>query len=184
MLFSLQCIGLVCSKQVRSDLVQEGMLVMPNVILFQFQTYPPQVELFEIWHYHILKERYRQWLQLKLPHEVSVSRLHTFGLPNCHSEWCTGLYVHLCWFQLKPLVNFDMQCDLSRMNVGFRVFLCLHSKIPRLLTLQVESGLGNKHYLRLITLLLISIFSILVLSDLFDFAPFDLLPKAAIFAAK
>ncbi|GFW13538.1 hypothetical protein TNCV_1210041 [Trichonephila clavipes] len=64
---------------------QEKMLATPCDVLSQLQESPPQDELYDFWHYPVLKERDRQWLQRKVRHGVLESRLHTFEPSNCHS---------------------------------------------------------------------------------------------------
>lgn len=40
------------------------------VVLRPLQACSLQVKLYEVWHYHVLKESNRQWLQCKVRHDV------------------------------------------------------------------------------------------------------------------
>lgn len=76
---SLQCIVRVCSRHLQSDLSQKSMLPTSHAVLFPFQAYYPQVKIYEVWHYHELKDRNRKLLQCNVRHDILASRLHTFG---------------------------------------------------------------------------------------------------------
>lgn len=89
-----------------------------------FQAYLLQIELYEVQHYHTLKERNHQRLQRKTRHVARASHLHNFGLLNCRS-------VHPLMLIPAQTINPPrLYCDIFCTSGGlFRVPLSSYTRI-------------------------------------------------------